>query len=114
MEALVPNPLAPLGDPQCVALFRILMRRWPDRVPMAKLARAHGLEPNTLSRHLKVLMQAGLVTQERVGTSMHYAIDMDAALQTIDHIPHDCCRGRPTICMKNPYLTTVQDIWATD
>lgn len=43
-------------------------------------------------------MQAGLVTQERVGPSLRYAIHMGAVRDTFDCLLHDCCRGRPEVC----------------
>jgi arsenate reductase len=43
-------------------------------------------------------MQAGLVTQERVGTSLRYAVNMDTTRETFDYLLRDCCRGRPEIC----------------
>ncbi len=98
MELLVPNRLSTLGHPRRLAVFRLLMRRYPDRVPATELAQALELKPNTLSTYVNALMQAGLVTQERVGTSLRYAIDMGAAQQTLDYLVNDCCRGRPEIC----------------
>lgn len=79
-------------------LFRLLMRRYPDRVPATELATALDLKPNTLSAYLNALRQAGLVTQTRVGTSLRYCIDMDVARETFDYLLLDCCRGRPDIC----------------
>ncbi|MGR3503969.1 arsenate reductase/protein-tyrosine-phosphatase family protein [Pseudaestuariivita sp.] len=98
MEIVIPNRLATLGHPQRLALFRLLMRRYPDRVPATELAQALALKPNTLSTYVNALMQAGLVTQERVGTSRRYAIDMNAARETFDYLLHECCRGRPEMC----------------
>ncbi|QFT58870.1 Arsenate-mycothiol transferase ArsC1 [Sulfitobacter sp. THAF37] len=104
MEELFPSRLSTLGHPQRLAVFRLLMRRYPDRVPATELAMALGLKPNTLSTYVSALMQAGLVTQERAGTSLRYAIHMDAARETIDYLLNDCCRGRPEICapLSNP------------
>jgi len=98
MELNIPNRLSTLGHPQRLAVFRLLMRRYPDRVPATELAQALGLKPNTLSTYVSALMQAGLVSQERVGTSLRYAVDMDATRQTFDYLLNDCCRGRPEIC----------------
>lgn len=98
MEIKIPSRLATLGHPQRLAVFRLLMRRYPDRVPATELAQALGVKPNTLSTYVNALMQAGLVTQERVGTSLRYAIHMDAARDTFDYLLNDCCRGRPEIC----------------
>ena len=114
MEALIPNRLSTLGHPQRLALFRLLMRRYPDRVPATELAQALGLKPNTLSTYVNALMQAGLVTQERVGTSLRYAIHMDATRETIDYLLIDCCRGRPEICSPGLYPTPLGDTAMSD
>jgi len=98
MESLIANRLSILGHPQRLAVFRLLMRRYPDRVPATELAQALDLKPNTLSTYVRALMQASLVTQERVGTSLRYAIHMEAAHETLDYLLRDCCRGRPEVC----------------
>ncbi|MGO4910657.1 helix-turn-helix domain-containing protein [Pseudorhodobacter sp. W20_MBD10_FR17] len=105
MEKLIPNRLSTLGHPQRLALFRLLMRRYPDRVPATELAQALGFKSSTLSSYVNALMHAGLVTQERIGTSLRYTIDMDAARETVGYLLHDCCRGRPEICIPNAYPT---------
>lgn len=99
MEQVISSRLATLGHPQRLALFRLLMRRYPDRVPATELAQALGLKPNTLSAYIGALLQSGLVTQERQGTSLRYAIDLEAARDTISYLLNDCCRGRPEICV---------------
>lgn len=95
---MIPNRLSTLGHPQRLAVFRLLMRRYPDRVPATELAQALGLKPNTLSTYVNALMQAGLISQERLGTSLRYAIDLEAARETVVYLLQDCCRGRPDIC----------------
>ncbi len=103
MELEVSNRLSTLGHPTRLALFRLLMRRFPDKVPATELAQALGIKPNTLSTYLNAFMQAGLVTQERSGTSLRYAIDMAAARDTFDYLLRDCCRGRPEICSPSSF-----------
>jgi len=99
---MIPSRLATLGHPQRLALFRLLMRRYPDRVPAGELAQALGLKASTLSAYLSALMNAGLVTQTREGTSLRYAIDMAEVRRTFDYLLMDCCRGRPEICTPVP------------
>ena len=99
MERTIPNRLSTLGHPRRLALFRLLMRRYPDHVPATELAKALELRPNTLSNYVRALTQAGLIHQERVGTSLRYAIDMKAAQETLDYLLRDCCRGRPEFCV---------------
>ncbi len=103
MDKLIPDRLSTLGHPQRLAVFRLLMRRYPDRVPATELANALGLKPNTLSSYVSSLMQTGLISQERVGTSLRYAVDMEATQATIGFLLYDCCRGRPEIC--SPFST---------
>lgn len=99
MDILISNRLSTLGHPQRLAVFRLLMRRYPDRVPATELANALDLKPNTLSSYVSSLMQNGLVSQERVGTSLRYAVDMEATQAMIGFLLQDCCRGRPEICL---------------
>lgn len=98
MENVAPSRLAVLGHPQRLAVFRLLMRRYPDKVAAGELADALDLKASTLSAYLSALMQAGLVTQERASTSLRYSIDMREVQGTLDYLLLDCCRGRPELC----------------
>ena len=98
MEEVIPARLATLGHPQRLAIFRLLMRRHPGRVSAGEIAVTLGLKASTLSSYLGALMQAGLVTQERRGTSLRYGLAMDAVRETFDYLLNDCCRGRPDLC----------------
>lgn len=98
METLIPHRLTTLGHPQRLALFRLLMRRYPDRLPAGEIAETLGVKANTLSNYLSALMQAGLITQHRDGRSLHYAIDLGVVRETFDYLLLDCCRGRPDVC----------------
>jgi ArsR family transcriptional regulator, arsenate/arsenite/antimonite-responsive transcriptional repressor / arsenate reductase (thioredoxin) len=102
MEKLIPHRLSTLGHPQRLAIFRLLMRRYPDRVPAGEIAQVLDLKPSTLSAYLAALMQAGLVEQEREGTSLRYAIAMAEVQRTFDYLLLDCCRGRPELCLPIP------------
>ncbi|MGB3313862.1 MAG: helix-turn-helix domain-containing protein [Albidovulum sp.] len=102
MEIEIPHRLTTLGHPHRLALFRLLMRRYPDRVPAGEIAGALGLKASTLSTYLAALVQAGLITQGRAGTSLLYAVDMENVRQTFDYLLMDCCRGRPDICAPVP------------
>jgi ArsR family transcriptional regulator, arsenate/arsenite/antimonite-responsive transcriptional repressor / arsenate reductase (thioredoxin) len=65
-----------LAHPQRLSVFRLLMRRYPDRVPAGEIGRILGLRPSTLSGYLSDLTEAGLTEQERRGTSLRYAAVM--------------------------------------
>ena len=98
MEKVIPARLSALAHPHRLEIFRLLMRRHPGRVPAGEIAAALGLKPSTLSAHLSALMQAGLVTQARHGTSRRYGVALDTVRDTFDYLLLDCCRGRPDVC----------------
>ena len=72
------------------------------------------LKPNTLSTYVNSLMQAGLVTQQRAGTSRLYSVAMPAMRDTIDYLLLDCCRGRPEMCSTASTLALLGDTPMTD
>lgn len=97
MESVIESRLATLGHSTRLAVFRLLMRRYPDRVPAGEIAEALGLKASTLSAQLNALMQVGLIEQNRVGTSLRYAVDMVQVQQTFDFLYLDTLRGRPVV-----------------
>ena len=98
MENMILDRLTTLGHPQRMAVFRLLMRRYPDAVPAGELGQALGLKPSTLSVYLSALASVGLLGKTRYGTSLHYKVEMEAARDMIDYLFLVCCRGRPQLC----------------
>lgn len=99
MESKSPDQLSVLGHPQRLAVFRLLMRRYPDRVPAGELAEALAIKPSTMSTYLSALTRVGLVSQTRAGTSLLYMAEMTGVQQLFDDLFLDCCRGRPELCL---------------
>jgi arsenate reductase len=110
MEIQVSNRLATLGHPQRLAVLRLLLRRYPDRMPAGEIADALGLKPSTLSAYLAALMRVDLVTQVREGTSLLYAPDIGRVRETFDYLLNECCRGRPDACPPIPSLFPIGDL----
>ena len=61
-----------LGHPQRIEVFRLLVRRYPDALAAGEIALALDVKPSTLSVYLGALLRAGLLAQERRGTSLLY------------------------------------------
>ncbi|MEY8837669.1 metalloregulator ArsR/SmtB family transcription factor [Cribrihabitans sp. XS_ASV171] len=97
------DSLATLGHPQRLAVFRLLMRRYPDRVRAGELADALQIKPSTLSTYLAALQRAGLVSQHRQGTALLYTVRMPNVQHLLDYLFLDCCRARPELCF--PFST---------
>lgn len=98
MNGPLSTRLTALGHPQRLAIFRLLMRRYPDAVPAGEIARVMAVPASTLSSYLAALCNAELVSQTREGTSLRYAIHLEEVRRTLDQLLLDCCRGRPDIC----------------
>ena len=102
MEKEIISRLSALAHPQRLAIFRLLMRRYPDRLPAGEIAQVMALRPSTLSAYLATLTQAGLVTQARAGTSLLYSVEMTGMRQMLGFLTTDCCRGRADLCAPFP------------
>jgi arsenate reductase len=98
MEIRIASQLSTLGHPQRLAIFRMLMRRMPDKVPAGEIADALDIKPSTLSAYLSNLLDAGLLSQTRVGTSLRYSVNVTNVQGMLDFLLLDCCRGRPDMC----------------
>lgn len=70
-----------LGDPVRLRIMQFLIDQrgvccaMPGRVCACDIVAALGLSQPTVSHHMAILMQAGLVTGRKAGKWMHYSID---------------------------------------
>ncbi|UWQ39112.1 helix-turn-helix domain-containing protein [Leisingera aquaemixtae] len=99
MEIEITDKLGALAHPNRLALFRLLMRRYPDAVPAGEIAAALAFKANTASAYLSVLKQAGLISQHRTGTSLMYTADLPGLRGMFDDLLSGCCQNRPGICL---------------
>lgn len=77
-DALAVARLAALGQATRLDVVRALARAYPAAVPAGDIARLVGATPATLSTHLGLLEDAGLVRSHRDGRRILYAVDPDA------------------------------------
>ena len=92
MENILVTQLSTLGHGPRLDIFRLLMRRYPDAVAAGEIGAALGVKPSTLSAYLGALHQAGLIVQEREGTSLRYRVAMDATHDMMAALFSACCR----------------------
>ena len=100
MEILIHDKLAALAHPKRLDLFQLLMRRYPDSVPAGEIAEALTLKPNTTSAYLNALKAAGLIVQSRMGTSLHYSVNLPQVRDLFGGLLGDCCQNRPDLCLQ--------------
>lgn len=90
--------LAGLGQETRLDVFRLLVRAGPRGIPAGEIATRLGTVQNTMSAHLKVLGQAGLVRTERDGRVVRYIADMTGFRDLLAYLMEDCCEGSPQLC----------------
>lgn len=74
--------LKALGDPVRLRLLSLIGARQGGEICVCDLTSAFALTQPTISHHLKVLREAGLITCQRRGTWVHYRL-VPAALQQV-------------------------------
>jgi ArsR family transcriptional regulator len=90
--------LAALSQATRLQTFRLLVTREPDGVPAGELARLVGVPQNTMSAHLSILANAGLVSGERQSRSIIYRADLAMFREVVLFLLKDCCGGRSDVC----------------
>ncbi|MEO9650022.1 MAG: helix-turn-helix domain-containing protein [Roseobacter sp.] len=104
MESLNITRLTALSHPGRLALFRLLVRRYPDEVPAGEIAQALGYKPNTASVYLSSLLASGLIANRRQGTSLLYRADLSVAEDLMQYLFSDCCRDRLDLNVPDAHL----------
>ncbi|MEL6807653.1 MAG: ArsR family transcriptional regulator [Pseudomonadota bacterium] len=92
------DQLSTLAHAPRMAVFRLLMRRYPDALPAGEISVVLGFKASTTSVYLAALSGAGLIRQDRAGTSLRYSVDMHGTRSMVAQLFDDCCNGRPDLC----------------
>jgi|SRR5690606_12033969 len=91
----VVTALAALAQETRLAVFRLLVQAGTTGMPASRIAERAGIAPSLLSFHLKELLHAGLVTQQREGRSLIYTADFNAMNNLLGYLTENCCGGAP-------------------
>jgi DNA-binding transcriptional ArsR family regulator len=86
--------LGALAQPTRLEAFRLLVRHEPEGLPAGEAARGLGVPQNTLSAHLAILAQAGLVRSQREGRQVIYRAALGRLRELTVFLLQDCCGGR--------------------
>lgn len=90
--------LSALGHPTRMATFRHLVASEPDGLAAGALAIAVGVPQSTLSAHLAVLSNSGVIRSTRRSRSIIYRAEIGLLRDALLFLVSDCCGGRPEIC----------------
>ena len=67
-----------LGDPTRLRLISLIANSEASEACVCDLTEPIGLSQGTISHHMKLLVEAGLLTREQRGKWAHYALDRKA------------------------------------
>jgi DNA-binding transcriptional ArsR family regulator len=85
--------LAALANAHRLQVFRALVVAGPRGMTPGVMAEGVGIAATSLSFHLKELMNAGLVTQERQGRNLVYRAAYDRMNGLLGYLTDNCCAG---------------------
>lgn len=90
--------LSALGQDTRLDVFRLLVKAGTDGMLAGEIGQALDVRQNTLSANLSILLNAGLVRNQREGRAIRYFADMDGMRALLAFLMEDCCGGRPELC----------------
>jgi len=96
-EKDVIRALAALAHDLRLRVFRMLIVAGPDGLTPGTMAAQCEVPNATLSFHLRELVHAGLVTQERHGRSLIYRAAYNQMNLVLGFLTENCCQGQPCL-----------------
>jgi ArsR family transcriptional regulator, arsenate/arsenite/antimonite-responsive transcriptional repressor len=86
------SALAALGHEARLEIFRALVRAGDEGLPVYQIQeRLGGIPRSTLSHHLQMLVQAGLVAQRKVGAEVLNRAEFAAMRELVSYLTDECC-----------------------
>lgn len=93
----VVKALAALAQPSRLQIFRGLVVAGQEGATPGALAESLAMPATTLSFHLKELLGAGLVSQERSGRHLIYRAEYERMNEVLAYLTANCCQGEPCL-----------------
>ncbi|NNM82940.1 MAG: helix-turn-helix transcriptional regulator [Burkholderiales bacterium] len=90
--------LAALAQESRLAVFRLLVQAGQEGVAAGAIAEKLGIQPATLSFHLKTLAHAGLVKSRTEGRFVIYSANYPEMDNLVNYLTENCCAGDATQC----------------
>jgi len=98
-EKEVIRALAALAQSNRLQVFRALVTAGPGGMTPGVIGESLQVAPATLSFHLKELLNAGLIRQQRTGRHLIYRVEYDRMNGVLAYLTDNCCQGAD--CLDN-------------
>jgi ArsR family transcriptional regulator len=89
----IAKALAALGHDARLSVFRLLVKAGEEGLSVGEICQHLELAPSTLAHHLRALVDAELVQQEKRGREVINRTDFAAMRRTVDFLTSECCEG---------------------
>lgn len=87
-----------LSQPTRLNAFRLLIEHEPGGIPAGLLAERLSVPPNTLSTHLRLLQDVGLVTSRRESRQIIYRARKEQISALAEFLLKNCCSATKNSC----------------
>jgi ArsR family transcriptional regulator len=91
IDDLAASRLEALGNVTRLRIYRLLVRAGDAGLAMGQLQERLEIPASTLSHHCKTLIAAGLILQERAGTSLICRTNYPVMRGLVDFLVAECC-----------------------
>lgn len=85
--------LAALGHGARLGVYRLLVKAGDAGLTVGEIGQHMRLPASTLAHHLRALVDAGLVLQDKQGREVLNRVDFDAMRRTVEFLTSECCTG---------------------
>jgi ArsR family transcriptional regulator, arsenate/arsenite/antimonite-responsive transcriptional repressor len=101
-EKEVVHSLAALAQAARLQVFRALVVAGPQGMTPGSLAETLEVPASTLSFHLKELMHAGMISQQRDGRNLIYRASFERMNELLAYLTAHCCQGQQCLASTAP------------
>ncbi|MCA8867018.1 MAG: helix-turn-helix transcriptional regulator [Rhodobacteraceae bacterium] len=92
-ESQYAQALAALGHDARLKVFRLLVKAGKGGLGVGEIGQHTGLAASTLAHHLRMLVAAGLVLQQKNGREVRNTVDFPKMREVLDFLTSECCAG---------------------
>ncbi len=87
-----------LGHPRRLEIIRLLVKSAPDGLTMGQIASQTKIPDSTLTHHILLLEQTGLITRQQENQSILCTINIPHIKKLANYLLDECCAHSKKLC----------------
>lgn len=97
-DAAAIDMFSALAQPTRLAIFKLLVTKAPADMPALDIGKTLDVVPSTLSGHLSILKNSGILSAERHQREIRYRVNLSKINDLLGFLVADCCGGDLSGC----------------